>query len=305
MSRDEADEPMRAHEPVSEERFPFVLVDVLPENADVASYLLFELGAQGVEERDETTLTKNAAPGKVTLSASFLTHEDANAAVKELDPALNPRVEEIVGDAWRDAWKDHYKPFALCEGLVVRPPWEPYEPAIIAGLKEKVLELEPGRAFGTGLHETTSLVAETLSERRATLLAQDVLDVGCGSGILSLVALSFGARRAIAVDVDPEAVEVTRENAERNGMSGRVDPSTTDVAKIVGTFSVVVANIEAGVLVPMADALSERVSPSGMLVLSGILVPQTDTVIAAYPLFLIEEKRVKGEWTALVFKKRE
>jgi ribosomal protein L11 methyltransferase len=176
---------------VTEPRFPFVLVDVAPDDVDFVSYSLFELGAEGVEERDESTLHKTSQKGKVTLSASFLTREAADAAVAELDAELSPRIEEIVGDAWRDAWKEHYKPFAVCKGLVVRPPWEPYD----AKDGEKVLELEPGRAFGTGLHETTSLVAESLAARRSELTGKDVLDVGCGSGILSLVVRRRARRR--------------------------------------------------------------------------------------------------------------
>jgi ribosomal protein L11 methyltransferase len=286
----------------ADDRFPFVLIDVAPDDVDVMSGTLFELGAQGVEERDETTLHKSAAKGRVTLSASFASDEEAKAAIAELDPAHNPRIEEIIGDAWRDAWKEHYKPFALCDGLVVRPPWEPYD----AKPGERVLELEPGRAFGTGLHETTSLVAKALAARRTELDAARVLDVGCGSGILSLVALAFGAKDAVAVDVDPEAVAVTRENAERNGLAPRVNASTTDIAAIDGDFPVVLANIEASVLLPMAPTLAQRVRKGGFLVLSGILVPQTEDVKRAYggagASLSHEDTRVAGEWTALVFR---
>ncbi len=286
---------------MSEPRFPFVLVDVAPDDVDFVSYSLFELGAQGVEERDESTLHKNVQTGKVTLSASFLTREDADAALTELDAALSPRIEEIVGDAWRDAWKQHYKPFAVCKGLVVRPPWEPYD----AKDGEEVLELEPGRAFGTGLHETTSLVAESLSARRAEIAGKNVLDVGCGSGILSLVALSFGGARALAVDVDPDAVAVTLENAARNGMSAKITSSTTDIKDVPGEFPVVVANIEAGVLIPMSQVLFAHVAPGGFLTLSGILLPQADDVTRAYEAHggKLETKVEKGEWVALVLRK--
>ena len=286
-------------------RFPFVLVDVDAadaEAADVWSAALFDLGAQGVEERDATTLVKGAA-GKTTLVASFETEgeaEDARAALEAQLPQGSPRIEVVIGDGWRDAWKEHFRPFALADKLIVRPPWEPYD----ARPGETVLELEPGRAFGTGLHETTSLVATALVAHALELEGQDVLDVGCGSGILSLAALALGARSARAIDVDSEAIDVTRENAARNGLEARVTSDTTDVGDIQGAFPVVVANIEARVLIPLALAIGDRVSPGGLLVLSGILVPQQDDVVRAYQgRFTLEDAPARGEWIALVLRK--
>jgi ribosomal protein L11 methyltransferase len=280
-----------------EPRFPFVLVDVDPDDADVTSAELFELGAQGVEERDATTLIKGA-PGKVTLVASFASHEEAHGAVAALDAALHPRLEEIVGDAWRDAWKAHFRPFAITPSIVIRPPWEAYE----AKPGERVLVLEPGRAFGTGLHETTSLVAQALERHASELAGATVLDVGCGSGILALVALTIGAARARAIDVDADAVEVAKENALRNGLEAQVDADTAPVESIPTKHAVVVANIEARVLIPMAGDLGDRVAPGGLLVLSGILAPQKDDVRAAYARFALEDAPAKGEWIALVLR---
>jgi ribosomal protein L11 methyltransferase len=278
-------------------RFPYVVVDVTPAEADEVSALLFELGAQGVEERDASTLVRGGAAG-VTLVASFATHDEAKEALGELPEPWAGRLEEVVGDAWRDEWKKHFRPFDLCEGIVVRPPWEPWEEA--RGFQ--VLTLEPGRAFGTGLHETTALVAEALRVRKGELAGAPILDVGCGSGILSLVALALGAARARAVDVDPDAVLVTRENAVRNGFEGRVTADTTDVRALDGQWPVVVANIEASVLKPMAAALRACVAPGGLLVLSGVLVPQADDVRAAYAAFELEDSPSRGEWTALVLR---
>ena len=181
---------------MSEPRYPYVHVDVVPEMVDETSALLFELGAEGVEERDEGTLAKSAASGKVTLVAAFPTREEAEEAMLQLrEPhvlmgvqrdELAPRYEEIVGDAWRDAWKEHYRPFTIARttdgrAVVVRPPWEAYE----AKSGEQVLELEPGRAFGTGLHETTRLVAQALAVHASELAGITLLDVGCGSGVLA------------------------------------------------------------------------------------------------------------------------
>ncbi len=289
---------------MSEPRYPFVHVDVASEDVDETSGLLFELGAEGVEERDETTLAKSASSGKVTLVAAFATREEANEAIAAIEtsrPALTPRYEEVVGDAWRDAWKEHYKPYAIAEGLVVRPPWEPYE----AKPGEKVLELEPGRAFGTGLHETTRLVARAIKAHAAEVQGKLVIDVGCGSGILALAALALGAARAVAIDNDPEAIDVTRENAARNGVTERIDASTTDIEALDGAMQapLVLANIEARVLIPMARHLEGRVTSGGLLLLSGILSFQKDEVRAAYPAMELVESTSLGEWVLLVLRK--
>jgi ribosomal protein L11 methyltransferase len=289
---------------MSEPRYPYVHVDVTPEMVDETSALLFELGAEGVEERDEGTLAKAHASGKVTLVAAFPSKEEADAAIAELGSDLAARYEEIVGDAWRDAWKEHYRPFTIARtkdgrSVVVRPPWEAHEPKP----GEHVLELEPGRAFGTGLHETTRLVAQALADHVSELAGVTMFDVGCGSGVLALIALSLGAERAVAIDIDAESIEVTKENAVRNALADRIDASTTPVEQTTLVSPVVVANIEARILIPMADELVRHVAPGGLLILSGILVPQKDDVRAAYPAFELLGAPVMGEWTSIALRR--
>ncbi len=285
--------------PVSEPRYPYVAVDLDTAEADEAGARLFELGAQGVEERDATTLVRGTA-GKVTLVASFGREEDARSAASELPPSWSPRVQEVVGDAWRDEWKKHFEPFCVCARIIVCPPWRTYD----ASGGEHVIVLEPGRAFGTGLHETTRLVAEMLAGRAESLRGSKVLDVGCGSGILALVAVALGADSVRAIDIDPDAVAVTRENAERNGLSHRVDVDASPVEALVGPHDIVLANIEAKTLVDLAPALTARVAPGGTLVLSGILATevapaQLEDVRRAYAALELEEVRQKGEWIAV------
>ncbi len=290
---------------MTEPRFPFVTIEVSPDDVDYASGLFFELGAAGVEERDATTLNKPGAlkvPGsnRVILVGSFSDHETAKAAVATLDATWNPELGEIVGDAWRDAWKEHFRPFAICKSIVIQPPWDTYKGPPV----ETILELEPGRAFGTGLHETTSLVAGVLEEHRAELGGAEILDVGTGSGILALIALALGAKSARAIDNDADVVGVVNENAERNQKSHAVVADATPVEDIEGTYPIVLANIEAFVLIPLAKAISARTKPGGLLVLSGILVPQKDTVLAAYPDFDLVSAPEKGEWIALALRKK-
>jgi len=281
-------------------RYPQLSIDVASEEADDAAALLFELGAQGVEERDETTLQKGPNAGTVTLVASFESHELAQLAAAGVDPAWSPRVSEIVGDAWRDEWKKHFVPFRLTTRVTIRPPWEPYR---AESPSEIVLELEPGRAFGTGLHATTALVARALETRSDLLANQEMLDVGTGSGILALVALSLGASRARAIDVDPDAIEVAIENASRNGLDRRMTADTSSLSRIEGSFGVVTANIEARVLIPMAPELEARVAKGGLLVLSGILETQEDAVRAAFSRLEVLEIPRDGEWIALVLRR--
>lgn len=269
----------------------FVEIDVPLDEAEDKGAEMFELGATGVEQRDAGTLV-HGAEGSCTLVVSFDTHSDAVAALESLGTG---RLVRLEGDAWRDEYKKYFHPFHICPGVVIRPPWEE---ATDVRPDEKVLILEPGHAFGTGLHETTSLVCELIS--KLIIYRLDVLDVGAGSGILGLVALVLGAKSVRAVDTDADAIEVVKENAERNGMSARIEADTTDVAKLSGTWPLVLANIEASVLVPMAPILTARTK--GTLILSGILATQEEQIRAAYSHLEHVETRAKGEWIALAYR---
>jgi len=312
---------------VTEPVYPFVAIDVPASLAEVAAEQLFALGAEGVEQRDTTTLVRGAQspsvsgasvdPGAhvgvptetpeaddeetVTLVAAFPTREAALEAMGEIDDELSPRLEEVVGDAWRDAWKEHFEPFRLSPRIVIKPPWRDVPPTEL-GRGAHVLELEPGRAFGTGLHATTSLVANVLDQRASEYAGKEILDLGCGSGILSLAALSLGAARARAVDVDPDAVRITVENAERCGFADRIVADTTQIGALTGTWPVVLANIQAEVLVPLAGDVMSRVAPGGLLVLSGILETQKDRVLQSYRDLQLLDVPQSGEWIALVLR---
>jgi ribosomal protein L11 methyltransferase len=283
--------------------YDYVSIDVAEDDVDDAAAELFDLGASGVEQRDATTLARGV-PGKVTLIGSFADENEARAAAAALSPDWSPRVERVVGDAWRDAWKKYFEPFCIAGDIVVSPPWTPYAPKD----GERVVVLEPGRAFGTGLHETTRLVARALVERVERVErfeGRSVLDVGCGSGILSLVALALGAARAHAIDTDPEAVDVTRENAARNGFASPLIAEQTTADAVTGQFAIVLANIEALTLVELAPALIARLAPAGLLILSGILAPdvaptQLVDIRKAYAALKEVDLLRQGEWVAVV-----
>jgi ribosomal protein L11 methyltransferase len=279
---------------MSPPRYPYVHVAVAAEEVEEVSYLLWELGAQGVEERDATTLNKPLEG--VLLVASFADDAAAERAIAELAPRA-ATLEHVVGDEWLDAYKKYFKVTPLGERLVIRPSWEPYTPKP----HEVVVTVDPGRAFGTGTHESTRLLMQALD--RHVRGGEQVLDIGCGTGILAICALALGAERALCVDVDPDAVEVTRENAELNRVQARVMAATTPIEEVEGTYPLVLANIQASVLVPLAEPIAARVAPGGWLLLSGILIGQEHDVLAAYPGFALEESPKEGEWIALVLRR--
>ena len=220
---------------------------------------------------------------------------------------------------WSEAWKKHYQPIPIGQNLVIVPAW--LEPPSANRIP---IRMDPGMAFGTGTHPTTQLclelveaayaaVPETANESplpSAALRPTQVIDLGCGSGILAVAALKLGAARALGVDIDPDAIRVAGENAALNGVSGSLELGAGSLAEIrSGAFSLkqaplVLANILAPVLERMLDeGLGELLAPGGALVLSGIIEEQADGVIAAAERHGLQlfQRRQAGDWVALCF----
>lgn len=268
--------------------------------AEERSADLFELGASGVEVRDGEGTPMPGVPtppaGRALLVAWFAEREAAEAARRTAGGDL----AEVPDEDWGEGWKKDLRPLDV--GRVrVRPSWidEPAPPGAVE------VVLDPGMAFGTGSHATTSLCLAALSDVLGARPGASVLDVGTGSGLLAIAAEKLGAGRVAANDNDPVAVEVARENAARNG--ARVDLTLEPVDRIPGTFDVVVANILANVLVELAPVLAAKVAPGGVLLLSGILGPQEEEVRRAH---LAEGlvpapggDRRQGEWSLLALRR--
>jgi len=270
-----------------------------PEQAELLALTLWELGATGIEERDSKTLNvKDAGTAALTLVASFTNEADAQAAIAALDPELRATLQYVDGDDWKEAYKAYFKPTRIGPHLVVRPSWEAYD----AAPADVVLTLDPGAAFGTGTHESTRLVLETLQAHLRP--GMRVLDVGCGSGILAIACLLLGAERARAIDVDEDAIAVAEENAQINAVHERLRADTTPVQALGERYPLVLANIESRVLVPLREALAATLEPSGVLILSGLLATEREALLAAYPGFDELETRTLGEWIALVLRRR-
>ncbi len=304
-----------------------IIIKTTEEATDAISEMLSSMGAGGVVIEDPNEIRRqiespnsldyadrefmDSLGTEVTVKAYF----NEELAPEELVNLVNDKLEfisnfldvgtgysgfEMLDDEdWSTAWKKYYKPFHISDSVVIKPTWEEYEKQP----GEIVIEMDPGMAFGTGTHETTRLCSELLE--KAIRKGDTVIDVGCGTAILSIIALKLGASHAAAVDIDEVAVRVSRENCAINGVSGQI-------SVIKGTLEdlephkadVVVANIIADVLIGFAELIPKYLKEGGLLIASGIIRERKDDVLKAYTAlgFRLESIDEMGEWVAIVFK---
>jgi ribosomal protein L11 methyltransferase len=212
-------------------------------------------------------------------------------------------LSEVPDEDWSRKWKEHFKSLPVGGRFLVSPTWEaePRDP------ERLIIRIDPGRAFGTGHHETTRLCLEWLEGcgLLPSSLPVSLLDVGTGSGILAIGAAMLGFGQITAVDNDPEAIETATENVELNGLSGKIRLLCATAEEIEGQFDAVVSNIESGPLIRMAEAMASRVRDGGCLALSGILDEQADEVCTEYEKrgFAPAGRKAAGEWVLLAFTK--
>jgi ribosomal protein L11 methyltransferase len=223
----------------------------------------------------------------------------------ELYP-LGLEVRQAAEGDWAEAWKVHFKPVKVTPHLVIRPPWEGYEP----GPGETVVIIYPGMAFGTGRHPTTLLCLQALEqvwEHMAPLGspgAWQVLDVGTGTGILALAAARLGAK-VLAIDVDPEAVAAAHENVRLNALEDLIWVETTPINALRQQFALILANLTAPDLGHWAEALAGRTLPGGVLIISGFLTQDLPTVAARFSQYGLTEAGhlTQEEWSALILRR--
>lgn len=216
-----------------------------------------------------------------------------------IDNALSTRTVREAD--WANNWKQFFKPLPVGEKLLILPTWETDENKD----GRAVLHIDPGMAFGTGGHETTRLVLETLEK---TVKAGDrFLDIGCGSGILSIAALLFGAESAFGVDIDPLAVKTAVENGELNGMTApRYEIVEGDLAdKVTGQYDVVAANIVADAIIALSPAVPAFLKEDGVYVVSGIIDVREQDVVTALTAcgFTVAQRYEQRGWVCLVCKR--
>jgi ribosomal protein L11 methyltransferase len=281
-------------------------VEIPAHAAEAAEQALLESGFEG------WSLLEDAVARRAWIVGIFQGEAEARARWSELRPALPEGISgkflpRLLPDAdWKNSYRDHFKAWAFGR-LHWVPVWERETFVLPAG--HSVLWLDPGMAFGTGNHETTRLCIEKLVEFEAGLARGSaaglrVIDAGCGSGILALSASLLGFRDVRGFDNDPEATRVSIENAELNGLHNAVRFGTAGLPEGLGRAGadVVLANIQADILIRHSEALAASVAPGGLLAMSGILAAEARTVRGAFAAAApgwVQSSRVLGEWCDL------
>ena len=280
--------------------------------------LLTEEGG-GVEQRDGETLSK-AASGRSEVVV-WMAAEKVDARIKQVELLLSSlkdmgitvdpwawESEEAKEEQWSEAYKEFFPVIHLGRFVVIKPTWRDYEPAG----HEQVVEMDPGQAFGTGLHASTALMVKALERlsRRGTPPAS-VVDVGTGTGILAMAACKLWPEAEVmALDSDPVAVEVCKANLEANGLDGRVELHCGSVADLElpdGSQSLVLANLTRDLLLRMQPRLEKPLEEFGHLVVSGLLNHEAAEVCQVFSNNLSIEPEVsleQGGWTAVIFRAR-
>lgn len=281
-----------------------------PEQAETYEDALLEVGAVSVTFMDaedqpifEPELNTTPLWAHTHLLALFEADTPVDAVFAHLqlltDAPLPDHHAEVIEDQdWERSWMDNFQPMRFGQRLWIVPSWhQAPEPDAVN------LLLDPGLAFGTGTHPTTALCLEWLDGQR--LAGQQVLDFGCGSGILAIAALLLGAREAVGTDIDVQALEASRDNAERNGLAAERLPLYLPERLPALQADVLVANILAGPLVSLAPQLQTLVRPGGLLALSGILAEQGEEVAKAYAgAFDLDPIAVRDGWVRISGRRR-
>ena len=295
------------------------------EGSDLISQILMDAGSTGTMIEDKADIPEPGKPHGIweiidpsllenmpedVLVHAWFSPEDFPALRTRLDERLSEMASEhtdfgslttdirtVSEDSWAEVWKKYYKPFYAADHLVVKPTWEDFSPAP----GDRVIELDPGMAFGSGTHETTGMCISLLEETIHG--GESIIDVGTGSGILAIAAALLGAGRVLAIDIDPDAVRVAGENVVHNQVENIVEVREGDLLKnMQDTCEICVANIISDIIISFAAPLRNHIRPGGLFICSGIVRERTEEVREAllradYEILKTEHR---GEWTAFL-----
>ncbi len=314
-----------------------VTIETTTQATDMLSYVLDEYGVEGIEVEDKIPLSEADKKAMFIDILPELPPDDGVAEiscyiddkidVKDLCRYISEQLEEMsaymavgtgkisLGETedkdWINNWKEFFHPFRLEDNIVIQPTWTE-----IADAKEDdiVIHIDPGTAFGTGSHETTKLCISNLKKYIQTDGSTDVMDAGCGSGILSIIALKLGARKVYGIDIDELAVKASKENLALNDISeekytivqGNVieDKEFAQSVANIGKYDIVVANILADVIIPLSAEIRPFMKENGVFITSGIIDMKEQAVKDALLQngFEIIDVTHMGEWVSIVAK---
>lgn len=292
-----------------------IRLTVSGELAEAVADLLARHAPGGVAIESALAGDGAAAPGTPVHVCAYLPADETLAARRTaveqglwhlgmIQPLPEPTFQSVAEQDWAETWKAHYHPIAIGRRLLILPAWLPSPEA-----GRLPIVLDPGMAFGTGTHPSTQLCLAAIEDHLRP--GDEVVDLGCGSGILSIGAARLGAARIRALDIDPLAVRITSQNAERNGVSSAIQASAGSLPDVLEACApsadLLVANILAPVLEAMAaQGLARAVRPGGIVILAGILAEQAEAVLQACLENGLErlEERGAGEWVALVMRSK-
>ena len=298
------------------------------EATEAVAEIFHELGASGVLIEDPELVNDYIHSGAwdytdiplaeetdtVTVKAWLPTDEDLPNKLEQLRLHMDELSQfldkgsgtinccEIQDEDWANNWKQYFHPEKIGERIVVKPSWEDYTPIN----DEIVIELDPGMAFGTGTHATTSMCIQLLEEYIKP--GMKVFDVGTGSGILAIAAAKLGAGEIQAADYDPVAVEVAKENIAENKENGHIAIFQSDLLKnMTGSADVIIANIIADIIIRMFDDVDTKLNPLGVILTRGIIADRIPEVIekAERQGFVVDKMNEKAGWAAIIFRRRE
>ncbi|MDR7870186.1 MAG: 50S ribosomal protein L11 methyltransferase [Tissierellaceae bacterium] len=307
-----------------------VVVKTIPENEDIVSDILYQAGAVGLAIEDpqdfidlsndkeswdfiDESLMDFKDDGNISLKAYFAENDNIEKIVdfvrnkvvhiplNEDGKSLGEVILNSVDDQdFAENWKKYYKPLRIGQRIVIKPTWEDY----IEQENDIVIELDPGMAFGTGTHETTSLCIEALES--IVKPGDHIYDIGCGSGILGVVAAKLGAQKVIGIDIDPVCVDVSNENIDLNNVGDKVEVYQGDLFDVVsGKVDLIVSNIIAEVIAGMVKDLDKYLNDDGTFIASGIILSKVELVENALRengYNILETKRLR-EWACIVAQK--